>query len=110
MGKDMNRHWRFLLAILLLGLWRWVSTTPSSAHHATDGAEPGVADTNGGDTDVANADLSAPDFPAPTIVQGAAVALPPNFIIRTVASGLNLPTDIAILPSGDLLVTEKGVG
>lgn len=40
----------------------------------------------------------------------ADLSLQPNFIVRTVASGLNLPTDMVVLPSGDLLVTEKGVG
>jgi glucose/arabinose dehydrogenase len=39
-----------------------------------------------------------------------AASLPPNFIARTVVSGLTLPTDMAILPSGDFFVTEKGVG
>lgn len=39
-----------------------------------------------------------------------AVELPPRFVARTVVSGLTLPTDMVILPSGDLLVTEKGVG
>ncbi len=39
-----------------------------------------------------------------------AVELPPRFVARTVVSGLTLPTDMVILPSGDLLVTEKGMG
>lgn len=40
----------------------------------------------------------------------ADLSLPSNFVVRTVVSGFDLPTDMAVLPSGDLLVTEKGVG
>lgn len=36
--------------------------------------------------------------------------LPPNFQLRTVASGLQLPTDMALMPSGDILIAEKGRG
>jgi glucose/arabinose dehydrogenase len=36
--------------------------------------------------------------------------LPPNFQMRTVVSGLQYPTDMALLPSGDFLIAEKGTG
>ena len=36
--------------------------------------------------------------------------LPSNFQMRTVVSGLRYPTDMALLPSGDILVVEKGAG
>jgi glucose/arabinose dehydrogenase/PKD repeat protein len=36
--------------------------------------------------------------------------LPENFQIRTVVEGLRFPTDMVLLPSGDLLVVEKGAG
>lgn len=39
-----------------------------------------------------------------------AIEVPPRFVVRTVVSGLTLPTDMVQLPSGDFLVTEKGVG
>ena len=76
----MHRFWRLTLGILFLGICGWVTTPPVFAHHA------------GIDGDHADA------------------ALPPNFIARTVVSGLTLPTDMVILPSGNFLVTEKGVG
>lgn len=47
--------------------------------------------------------------PAPAS-HAAAQGLPAGFIITQVASGLTLPTDMAILPDGDILVTEKGSG
>ena len=37
-------------------------------------------------------------------------SLPANFQIRTVVSGLRYPTDMVLLPSGDILVVEKGAG
>ena len=76
----MHRCWRLALGILFLGLSTWLSTPPVLAHH--------------------------------TVTDGvhAEAALPPNFIARTVVSGLTLPTDMVILPSGDFLVTEKGIG
>lgn len=47
-----------------------------------------------------------------TTVQADELAprLPPNFQLRTVASGLQLPTDLALLPNGDMLIAEKGSG
>lgn len=77
----MYRTWRFLLGALILGLCQWGATTPLYAHH----------------TEVDSAEQ-------------AAIVLPPNFVARTIASGLTLPTDMVILPSGDILVTEKGTG
>jgi glucose/arabinose dehydrogenase/PKD repeat protein len=41
---------------------------------------------------------------------GSVASLPPNFQMRTVVSGLNYPTDMVLLPEGDILVTEKGTG
>src|SRR5215213_4573669 len=79
----MDRTLRLVLGIFFFGLWGWASTAPLSAHHAIES-------------------VTGPD--------NLAVALPSNFIARTVVSGLTLPTDMVILPSGDFLVTEKGVG
>ncbi|HXF62424.1 MAG TPA: PQQ-dependent sugar dehydrogenase [Caldilineaceae bacterium] len=42
--------------------------------------------------------------------QAAAAALPPGFALQTVTGGLHLPTDMALLPSGDILALEKGRG
>lgn len=36
--------------------------------------------------------------------------LPENFVRETLVTGLSLPTDMAFLPNGDLLVAEKGQG
>jgi glucose/arabinose dehydrogenase len=79
----MNRTFRLVLGIFFIGLWGWAATAPLSAHHAIES-------------------VTGPD--------NLAVALPSNFIARTVVSGLTLPTDMVILPSGDFLVTEKGIG
>jgi glucose/arabinose dehydrogenase len=78
------------LEIVIACLCGWWSTTPLYAH---DIAEHGIAQ------EVSIADDGVAD-----------VALPPRFVVRTVVSGLTLPTDMVILPSGDFLVTEKGVG
>ncbi len=48
--------------------------------------------------------------PAEEVALAAGMALPPGFAVRTAVSGLRLPTDLAILPSGDLLIAEKGSG
>lgn len=45
-----------------------------------------------------------------TTAPAAGMSLPPGFAVRTVVSGLRLPTDFVFLPSGDMLVTEKGRG
>lgn len=42
--------------------------------------------------------------------QAAGLGLPAGFTISRVASGLTLPTDMAFMPNGDILVTEKGSG
>src|SRR4051794_24662723 len=101
----MHHYWRFALATLFLVLCGWGSATPLYAHHTADGTDTVVAHTG-----LSGAALSATDFPMPETVDAAAVGLPPNFIARTVVSGLTLPTDMVILPSGDFLVTEKGEG
>jgi glucose/arabinose dehydrogenase len=49
-------------------------------------------------------------WPASLYAAAQAVELPSRFVVRTVVSGLDLPTDMVILPSGDFLVTEKGTG
>ncbi|MEM7538400.1 MAG: PQQ-dependent sugar dehydrogenase [Chloroflexota bacterium] len=36
--------------------------------------------------------------------------LPEGFVIADVVGGLILPTDLAVMPNGDMLVTEKGTG
>jgi len=36
--------------------------------------------------------------------------LPDGFVLADLATGLNFPTDLAIMPNGDILVTEKGTG
>ena len=36
--------------------------------------------------------------------------LPANFVQEPVVAGLKLPTDIAFLPNGDMLISEKGQG
>lgn len=54
--------------------------------------------------------LTTPAYAKDSAEDELTVALPPNFIARTVVSGFTLPTDMAILPSGDFLVIEKGVG
>jgi glucose/arabinose dehydrogenase len=84
----MDRFWRLALGVLFFGLCGWASTTPLYAHHLINSA-----DDSGVDSD-----------------NEATIALPPNFIAKTVVSGLTLPTDMVILPSGDFLVTEKGIG
>ena len=40
---------------------------------------------------------------------GDTISLPPGFTVSEVR-GLNFPTDMAFLPSGDLLILEKGTG
>lgn len=46
----------------------------------------------------------------PVLAAQQAIALPPGFAIHTAVSGLRLPTDMAFLPNGDVLVAEKGSG
>ncbi len=36
--------------------------------------------------------------------------LPPNFEMQIIVGGLQYPTDMVLLPSGDILVAEKGTG
>ena len=78
------------LGIVIACLCGWWSITPL---YAQDMAEYGIAQ------EVSIAGEEDTD-----------VKLPPRFVVRTVVSGLTLPTDMVILPSGDFLVTEKGVG
>lgn len=42
--------------------------------------------------------------------ENGSIKLPTGFLHEPLFSGLRTPTDMAILPSGDILVTEKGVG
>lgn len=52
------------------------------------------------------------DASTPTTELAAAdgVRLPPGFFVQTVVSDLRMPTDLVILPAGDMLITEKGSG
>lgn len=42
--------------------------------------------------------------------EAQAMQLPDGFAVKTIARGLALPTDMVLLPAGDILVTEKGSG
>lgn len=48
--------------------------------------------------------------PRTVLAAQQAIALPPGFTMHTAVSGLRIPTDMAFLPNGDVLVTEKGSG
>ena len=47
---------------------------------------------------------------AQTAPQTTGISLPPGFAITQVVTGLSLPVDTAFMPSGDILVAEKGQG
>jgi len=42
--------------------------------------------------------------------QSAVAGLPEGFFLADLTNGLTLPTDLAIMPNGNMLVTEKGTG
>ena len=67
----MGRYWRFVLGLVLTWFWAWFFATPGYADHTE------LSQQIGEDKQVA-------------------VTLPRNFIIRTVVSGLTLPTDMVI--------------
>ncbi len=48
----------------------------------------------------------------PRLVESAqsGISLPPGFVVNTIATGLTHPVDMVFLPSGDILVAEKGSG
>lgn len=75
---------RLALGILIFVFCGWVSGTPLFAHHIIEGTE-----------------VSA-DQPL--------ISLPPHFFVRTITNELKNPTDMVVLPSGDILITEKGEG
>jgi glucose/arabinose dehydrogenase/PKD repeat protein len=82
--------WRFVVGAFVFAWLGWQATAPLYARPlVAEPAQENQAEYHGDD---------------------ANMELPPYFIARTVVSDLTIPTDMAVLPSGDILITEKGLG
>ncbi len=85
--------------VLLLGMAAATDSAPTRAQEAPHGESAHPLFPFAQQATAANAQ------DAPGVIE-----LPEGFLLAEVARGLSAPTDMAFLPNGDLLVTEKGRG
>jgi glucose/arabinose dehydrogenase/endonuclease YncB( thermonuclease family) len=84
----------------------WGGSGPAGGAQSAPGGGRVVPDQDAAGSDLFRAALAAPQSAAQDAPL-ASVSVPANFVVQSVVTGLNTPTNFAWLPDGRMLVTEK---